>query len=26
MIEAVLDGGGSLVPGLEEGELLDLFS
>jgi superfamily II DNA or RNA helicase len=26
MMEAVLDGSGALVPGLEEGELLDLFS
>jgi SNF2 family DNA or RNA helicase len=26
MMEAVLDGGGELVPGLEEEELLDLFS
>lgn len=26
MMEAVLDGGGALVPGLEEEELLDLFS
>jgi SNF2 family DNA or RNA helicase len=25
MMEAVFDGGGALVPGLEEEELLDLF-